>query len=168
MKILHIYLTHKTKQVDLDEDTFTTFEIQTWLPDFIWRINSFRVFCAWPVWAEVTCYLGNNTVISSSPINIHQNVKTTAPPNMNVIKWKHSSGYLLALCAGSSPVTSEIPSQRPVTRSVGVFFDLRLNKRLSKHSIHRRFETQSHPLCRHCNTIGNAFKQSYKRFGIMS
>ena len=33
---------------------------------------------------------------------------------------------LLALCVGNSPVTSEFPSQRPVTRSFGVFFDMRL------------------------------------------
>ena len=39
---------------------------------------------------------------------------------------------LLALCAGNSPVTGEFPSQRPVTRSFDVFFDLCLNKRLSK------------------------------------
>ena len=35
---------------------------------------------------------------------------------------------LLALCAGSSPVTGEFPAQRPVTRSFDIFFDLRLNK----------------------------------------
>ena len=39
---------------------------------------------------------------------------------------------LLAICAGNSPVTSEFHAQRPVTRSFDVFFDLRLNKRLSK------------------------------------
>ena len=39
---------------------------------------------------------------------------------------------LLALCAGNSPVTDEFPSQKPVARSFGIFFDLRLNKRLSK------------------------------------
>ena len=39
---------------------------------------------------------------------------------------------LLALCAGNSPVAGEFPAQRPVTRSFDVFFDLRLNKRLSK------------------------------------
>ena len=33
---------------------------------------------------------------------------------------------LLALCAGNSPVTGEFPSQRPVTRSFDVYFDLRL------------------------------------------
>ena len=48
---------------------------------------------------------------------------------------------LLAFCAGNSPVTGEFPSQRPVTRSFDVFFDLRLNKRLSKESRRRRFET---------------------------
>ena len=39
---------------------------------------------------------------------------------------------LLAICAGNSPVTGEFPAQRPVTRSFDIFFDLRLNKRLSK------------------------------------
>ena len=39
---------------------------------------------------------------------------------------------LLGICAGNSPVAGEFPAQRPVTRSFGVFFDLRLNKRLSK------------------------------------
>ena len=39
---------------------------------------------------------------------------------------------LLALCMGNSPVTCEFPSQRPVTQSFDVFFDLHLNKGLSK------------------------------------
>ena len=39
---------------------------------------------------------------------------------------------LHALCVGNSPVTGEFPAQRPVTRSFDVFFDLHLNKRLSK------------------------------------
>ena len=34
---------------------------------------------------------------------------------------------LLALCAGNSPVTSEFPSQMPVTQGFDVFVDLRLN-----------------------------------------
>ena len=48
---------------------------------------------------------------------------------------------LLALFAGNSPVTGEFPSQRPVARSFDVFFDLRLNKRLSKQSWGWWFET---------------------------
>ena len=54
------------------------------------------------------------------------------------------------LC-GNSPVTGEFPSQRPVARSIGVFFNLRLNKLLSKQSIRRWFETPSCSLWRHCN-----------------
>ena len=39
---------------------------------------------------------------------------------------------LLAFCAGDSPVTGEFPAQKPVTRTFDVFFDHRLNKRVSK------------------------------------
>ena len=47
-----------------------------------------------------------------------------------------------------------IPStQTPVTRSFDTFFDLRLNKRLSKHSWGWRFETPSRLLWRHCNNL---------------
>ena len=56
---------------------------------------------------------------------------------------------LLAHCEGNSPVTGEFPSQRPMTRSFHVFFDLRLYKRLSKQSIRWWFETPSRPLWRH-------------------
>ena len=55
---------------------------------------------------------------------------------------------LLALCAGNWLVTDEIPAQRPVTPSFDIFFDLRLNNRLSKQSWGRRFETLSRPLWR--------------------
>ena len=49
----------------------------------------------------------------------------------------------------------EFPTQRPVTRSFDIFFDLRPNKRLSKQSGGWWFETPSPPLWRHCNaTIG--------------
>ena len=70
--------------------------------------------------------------------------------------WRHrmeTSSALLALCAGNSPVTGEFPSQRPVTRNFGVFFDLRLNKRLSKQWWGWWFETPSCPLWRHCNIL---------------
>ena len=60
--------------------------------------------------------------------------------------WRHQMETfyaLLAICAGNS--------QRPVTRSFDVFFDLRLNKRLSEQSWGWWFETLSCPLWRHCN-----------------
>ena len=49
---------------------------------------------------------------------------------------------LLAICEGNSPITGEFPSQRPMTQSFDVFFDLRLNKRLSKQS--RRGDLRRH------------------------
>ena len=62
----------------------------------------------------------------------------------------------LALCAGNSPVPGEFPSQRPVTRSFDVFFDLCLNKRLSKQSWGWWFEMPSRSLWCHCNGHNNA------------
>ena len=58
---------------------------------------------------------------------------------------------LLAICAGNSPVPGEFPTQRPVTRSFDVFFDLLLNKRLSKQWWGWWFETLSRPLWRYRN-----------------
>ena len=55
----------------------------------------------------------------------------------SVSRWRHqieTFSALLALLWGNSPVTGEFPSQRPVTGSFGVFFDVRLNKLLSKQS----------------------------------
>ena len=71
--------------------------------------------------------------------------------------WRHQMetfSALLVLCAGNSPVSSEFPAQRPVTRSFDVFFDLHLNKRLSKQSRGWWFETPSRSLWRHRNVSG--------------
>ena len=45
----------------------------------------------------------------------------------------------------------EFPAQEPVTRGFDVFFDLRLNKWLSKQSLGLWFETRSRSLWRHRN-----------------
>ena len=70
--------------------------------------------------------------------------------------WCHQmetfSAYL-AICAGNSPVPGEFPTQRPVTRSFDVFFDLRLNKRLSKQPWGWWFETPAWSLWRHRNVV---------------
>ena len=70
--------------------------------------------------------------------------------------WHHQMetfSALLALCVGNSPVTGEFPTRRPVTQSFDVFFDLRVNKRLSKQSWGWWFEMPSHPLWHHCNDL---------------
>ena len=58
---------------------------------------------------------------------------------------------LLAICAGNSPVPGEFPTQRPVTRSFDVYFDLRPNKWLSKQSWGWWFESLSWSLSRQRN-----------------
>ena len=76
--------------------------------------------------------------------------------------WCHQMktfSVLLDICAGNSPVTGEFPTQRPVTRSFDVFFDLHLNKQLSKQLWGWWFETPSHLLSRHCNEM---FKMTSK------
>ena len=68
--------------------------------------------------------------------------------------WRHQMetfSALLAICAGNSPVPGEFPTQRPVTRSFDVYFDLRPENQLSKQSWGWWFETLSHSLWRHRN-----------------
>ena len=73
--------------------------------------------------------------------------------------WRHQMekvSALLAICAGNSPVPGEFPTQRPVTRSFDVYFDLRPDKRLSKQLWGWWFETLSHSLWRHRNEISKS------------
>ena len=82
--------------------------------------------------------------------------------------WRHQMEEftaLLALCAGNSLVTGEFPSQRPVTRSSDVFFDLRLNKRLIKQLWSGWFETPSRSFWRHCNGFMYSPNYKYNIFG---
>ena len=58
---------------------------------------------------------------------------------------------LLSICAGNSPVAGEFPAQRPGTRIFDIFFDLRLNKRLSKQRRGCWFEKLLRLLWRHRN-----------------
>ena len=90
------------------------------------------------------------------------NVCESPPPPSNGVeyphpinaRWRHEMetfSVLLTLCAENSPATGEFAPHRPVTLNFDVFFDLRLNKRLSKKSWGWWFETPSYPLWRHCN-----------------
>ena len=93
-------------------------------------------------------------------------------PTLFVINWTSSIGYskllhiptaplwchqmetfsmLLALYVGNSQVTGELLSQRPVTRSFDVFFDLRLNRWLSKQLRLWWFEMPLRSLWHHWN-----------------
>ena len=78
--------------------------------------------------------------------------------------WGESTGHQWI-----PPVTDEVPSQRPVTRSFDVFFDLRLNKRLTKQTRRRWFEMPSRSWWRHCYVhIKFSYSYPYYLHRIMS
>ena len=80
--------------------------------------------------------------------------------------WRHQMetfSALLAICAGNSPVPGEFPTQRPVTRSFDVYFDLRPNKRLSKQPWGWWFETPTRSLWRQCNGTTHDCHADFRR-----
>ena len=115
-------------------------------------------FCIWDpcitaimaLWVSNFIDLLARPINSLSPLN-PSSVYTRDPHFVFYLWWRHQMetfSMLLAICAGNSPVTSEFPSQRPVTRSFGVYFDLRI--RLSKVSWGWWFEAPSRSLWHHC------------------
>ena len=75
-------------------------------------------------------------------------------PNLYYSWWHHQMetfSMLRAICAWFSSVAGEFPAQKPVMQGFDVFFDLRLNKRLSKQWWGWWFETPSRSLWCHCN-----------------
>ena len=106
------------------------------------------------LWPGDYRYSANVTLHATSDGLVFLQVKhkyySTAPSTTFMYSgWRHQMktfSVLLALFEGNPPVNGEFPSQRPVTRSFDVFFGLCLNKRLSKQSICRWFETPSRSL----------------------
>ena len=77
-------------------------------------------------------------------------------PSPHIAWWRHQMetfSALLALFAGNSPVTGKFPSQRLVTQSIDIFFDMRLKKQLSKQLRRWWFEMPSRSLWLHCNGL---------------
>ena len=87
--------------------------------------------------------------------HIHRNIlRFDVPSNSISGMMTSSNGNIFRLTdplCGEFTGPDEFPTQRPVTRSFGVFFDLRLNKRLSKQPRCWWFETLLWSLWRHCN-----------------
>ena len=73
------------------------------------------------------------------------NERSFITPHPRIMK-RHQTGTFSALL-----VPGEFSSRRPVTRSIDVYLDLRLNTRLSKHSRRRWLDTSWRSLSRHCN-----------------
>ena len=109
------------------------YHLSKWSSDLLWLgVEELCHFLLWLNISAASCYSNSADDIS------HDGAW-----------WRHQMetfSALLVVCAGNSPVTGEFPAQRPVTRSFNVFFDMRLNKRLSKRSWDWWFETPWCPL----------------------
>ena len=110
-------------------------DISFLVPDFnicltVARLITQRIKSAWQLSPSITFW------------NVHFDLMTLS--NGNIFR---VTGPLWE----KSPVNGEFPTKRPVTRSFDDFFDLRLNKRLSKQWWGWWYETPSRPLWRHYN-----------------
>ena len=95
-----------------------------------------------------SCYKSIVAQTKRLPLNTQQCTCCKERLAFWLIWWRHqmaTMSALLALCEGNPPLL------KAVTRIFEVFFDLRMNKRLSKQSRRRWFETTSRSLWRHCN-----------------
>ena len=112
-----------------------------------WTSWCLHTYCIHTAYVQASVQIGTPFLRSCTMrvSNIfHTRSDMMAPSNGNIFG-------VTGPCVGNSPVTGEVPSHRPLTRSFDVFFDLRLNKRLSKQLWGWWFETPSPPLWRHCN-----------------
>ena len=109
------------------------------------RCNFYTFAVFKPKHAEIWCLLFHYSYIKS------QLVYFTL-----MIFHKYTISYHIVIYSSNdymTPVTGEFSTQRPATRSFDVFFDLRLNKRLSKQWWGWRFGMPSGPLWRHCDVM---------------
>ena len=131
--------------------------------------NSFRLYSflviMWPIFSIFTlqgCLMWVQRMICALPMSLmwwiwydislgRIKAKRVCEPMMT-----SSNGNIFRvtdpLC-GEFTGPGEFPTQRPVTRSFSVFFDLRFNKRLSKLPRGWWFETPSWSLWRQCNAF---------------
>ena len=102
------------------------------------------------IWAQVLCWhmtsLGHNELLDQSVVEYWCFMMTSS--NGNIFR---VTGPLCGEFTGPG----EFPTQWPVTRSFDVFFDLRLNKRLSKQPWGWWFETPSLSWWRHCYVMAS-------------
>ena len=117
-------ITSLTRVINITK--ITTFRTKLYEIGHIWPKSCYVVWKKWSSWVKMT--------------KIHD----------DVIKWKHFPRYW-PFVQGILQWPVNSPHKRPVTQSFDVFFDLRLNKRLSKQSRGWWFEMPSHTLWRHCN-----------------
>ena len=111
---------------------------------------------------------GRHACVLRAMVTGKRNGESVIAYGINLSWWRHrmeTFSALLGICVGNSPETGEFPTQRPVTRSFDVFFDLCPNERLSKHSWGWWLETQSSPLWRHRNVLSSVLYVGFYTLG---
>ena len=105
------------------------------------------------------CFSGSGSVVwlSQRQWNI---------PKLQGMMTSSNGNFFALFCVGKPPVTGGFPSQRPVTRSFDVFFDVRLNKCPSNQSRCWRFETWCRSLWCHNNGAFTGIKSQQTRSTI--
>ena len=117
--------------------------------------------CKWPstvIHLQAQCWQWSGNCTPSFPgqhvfqfISVCPVVLLSLADEISRTSWRHQMevfSALLAFCEGN---VHGLLSQRPGTRNFDVFFDLHLNKRLSKQPRRWWSETPSRSLWRHCN-----------------
>ena len=122
-----------------------------------------RPFVSAPIcwWKIIVCKVGEceeDHMKAAVIINIHPAMNGIVQSSMMTSSNGNIFRVTGPLC-GELTGPGEFPTQRPVTRSFDVYFDLRPNKRLRKQWRGWWFETQSCSLWRHCNEIDMDIKK---------
>ena len=132
-------------------------ETGSWLPSIVMHMPRFVIYGYTPtvVGSKGPAFIKPDQLYLwiKNQISLDQGSsrKSSVVSNFMVTSSNGKFSTTLALCAGNSPVTGEFPSQRPVTQSFDVFFDLRLNKRLSNQSRRWWLETPYCSFWCHCD-----------------
>ena len=148
--LVHYWSTtaHVSKRISLTSHLKKTFHIWKTLQWILWRGSNLvmNVFWLWQwlghgpgkqlSYVITSLFTGVYAFLGKTPWSWHQ--RRHIMQRMIILFttwWRHQMetfSALLAICAGNSPVPGEFPALRPMTQSFDVFFDLRLNERLSK------------------------------------
>ena len=109
---IHVLFTH------CYQEQCKTRLITTFIRD---NLNLFQSF------SKIFIYISVQSIMTLFFMRMPKPHRAAAIYHNDVIKWKHFN----------PPFSDGFSSQRPVTRSFDVFFDLRMNKQFSKQSKHR-------------------------------
>ena len=108
----------------------------------------------WPLWGEFTSgrWILHTEASNAENVSIwwrhHDEIVFSFSICGNPLWWKTGTNQS---CSINAMTTADVSA--PVTQSFDGFFDMYLNKRLSKQSTRRWLETPSRSLWRHCNDI---------------